>query len=74
MRSKSLVVPLLLVALLLGALLAGASPAVASQETDCGPILHIHEYPGVGWNGVIGSTITIEPGEYHLHCIPASDG
>ena len=73
MRSKSLLVVLFVVSLLWGAVLAGASPASASdgEPTDgCYPFVHVHEQPGVAWDGSIGGTITVEPGEYHLHCLP----
>lgn len=74
MQIRSLFVVLFIVALLSGAVLAGASPASASDvepSDDCPyPFVHVHEEPGVGWDGSIGGTVTVEPGEYHLHCLP----
>lgn len=73
----------LLRSLLLSSLLiaSSATPARASETGTepievCYVVIHIHESPGVGWDGSIGGTVTVEPGEYHPHtnCIVIDPG
>ena len=72
MRTKlrfALLRSLLLSGLLMVSIAAPASasePGTQSSEV-CYVVVHIHEYPGVGWDGSIGGTLTVRPGEYHPH-------
>ncbi len=50
----------------------GASHAFAAADKTnpvevCEVEIHIHENPRVDWDGTIGGTIGVDPGEYHLH-------